>query len=242
MIRKVKVFSREWNEMVDPYSRIFLSVDADKRLVDYIASKDLDVVLMYSEGIVEEAVANHPDIFLCRLGYNDINGNAILYKADYHDFDTRKGPCGYPEDVAFNAVCTSRYFIHNLNYTDPGLLERARGVWTVDLIGCRQGYTKCNTVVVDRESLITGDEGIAKACQKAEDLNVLLVRPGHVELPGHDMGFIGGASGRIGNEIIFNGDLSSHPDFEKIRKFIEDRGLTCKWFPEYPLTDIGTIM
>ena len=78
MIKKVKVFSKEWNEMVDPDSKIFLSVDADRRLVEYLDSKDLDVILMYSEGIMEKGVSNHPDMFLCRIGYNDINGNAII--------------------------------------------------------------------------------------------------------------------------------------------------------------------
>lgn len=242
MIKKVKVFSKEWNEMVDPDSKIFLSVDADRRLVEYLDSKDLDVILMYSEGIMEKGVSNHPDMFLCRIGYNDINGNAIIYKAEPGDFMNVEKPCKYPDDVMFNAVCTSEYFIHNLNYTDPGLLERVRGVWSVDMIGCRQGYTKCSTVVVDSRSLITADQGIAAACSKAEDLDVLLVQEGHVALEGYDTGFIGGASGRVGNEIIFNGDLSAHPDFQKIKDFIEERGLECKWFPEYPLTDIGTIM
>ena len=115
-------------------------------------------------------------------------------------------------------------------------------MWTVDMIGCRQGYTKCSTVVVDSRSLITADQGIAAACSKAEDLDVLLVQEGHVALEGYDTGFIGGASGRVGDEIIFNGDLSAHPDFQKIKDFIEERGLECKWLPEYPLTDIGTIM
>ena len=47
MIKKVKVFSKEWNEMVDPDSKIFLSVDADRRLVEYLDSKDLDLSLIH---------------------------------------------------------------------------------------------------------------------------------------------------------------------------------------------------
>ena len=73
-------------------------------------------------------------------------------------------------------------------------------------------------------------------------MNVLLVQPGHVVLNGYDTGFIGGTSGRAGNEVLFNGDLMTHPDFQAMKEFIEGRGLICKWFTGYPLTDIGSII
>lgn len=73
-------------------------------------------------------------------------------------------------------------------------------------------------------------------------MNVLLVEPGFVKLRGADTGFIGGASGRVGGEIIFNGDLSVHPNFREITAFIETQGLGCKWFESYELEDIGSII
>ena len=54
--------------------------------------------------------------------------------------------------------------------------------------------------------------------------------------------FIGGCSGRVGNKVIFNGNLKAHPDFQRILSFIKSRGLDCVWFPEYELTDIGSII
>jgi hypothetical protein len=73
-------------------------------------------------------------------------------------------------------------------------------------------------------------------------MDVLMITPGHILLPGYDTGFIGGASGRIGDTVIFNGDLSAHPDSDRIIRFIEDRGLKVRWFPEWPLKDIGSII
>jgi hypothetical protein len=70
----------------------------------------------------------------------------------------------------------------------------------------------------------------------------LLIDKGHIQLQGFDYGFIGGASGRIGDTIIFNGDITQHPDYEKIAAFIEDRDLKIKYFTEYPLEDIGSII
>ena len=147
----------------------------------------------------------------------------------------------YPEDIAFNAACTGKYFIHNLSYTDEKLLLAAKAM-DMTLVNVRQGYTKCSTAVIDETSLITYDKGIVKACGKYPELDVLEITPGHIVLDGYDTGFIGGTCGRIGDEIVFHGDLSSHPDFEPVKAFIEKRNLGIKWFPDFPLTDIGSIL
>ena len=105
----------------------------------------------------------------------------------------------------------------------------------------KQGYACCSIVPVDEDSIITADRGIARAAEAA-GIKVLTVEAGHVELPGYDTGFLGGTSGRVGDEILFNGDLSSHPDFEAIKDFIGSRGLKIKYFEGYPLRDIGSII
>lgn len=50
-------------------------------------------------------------------------------------------------------------------------------------------------------------------------------RESQVILEGQPYGFLGGASGKVGNTIIFNGDITRHSDYEAIREFIESRGL-----------------
>lgn len=140
------------------------------------------------------------------------------------------------------------------------------GKYNMQEIHTAQGYTKCNIVVVDDTHLITEDAGIAKAIEmamwrernligrgsgerrKAERdmfekrrLNVLLVSPKQVILDGFPHGFLGGASGRLENTIIFNGDITKHTDYERIKAFIEEAGLEIKYF-DYPLTDIGSII
>lgn len=214
-------------------NKIYISKDANRILTDYLEGKGFTLEYISSSGIVDKAVSNHPDMFLCKMGIRD---DAPLFFAKESDLSL-----DYPEDVAFNAACTGKYFIHNLSYTNADLLLAAKEMGMI-LIDVRQGYTKCSTVIVDETSIITYDEGIAKACSRYNDLDVLLISPGFVRLDGYDTGFIGGCSGRIEDEIIFNGDLFAHPDFQRIVTFIESRGLTCRWFPEYKLTDIGSIL
>ena len=189
--------------------------------------------LIASNGIVDLPISNHPDIFLCKMGITD---DAPVFAAKEKELGNK-----YPKDIAFNAACTGKYFIHNLDHTNPKLLQAAK-MLGMELIHVRQGYAKCSIVIVNEQSIITYDAGIVKACKAYPQLQVLQVSPGHVLLPGYDTGFIGGASGRIGDEVIFNGNLSAHPDFVHIRQFIEERGLRCTWFPDYPLTDIGSIL
>ena len=213
--------------------RIYISKNANKQLTEYVKEKGYTPVYVETEGIVPEGLSCHPDIFLCKMGVHD---NSPLFFAGEKVLGMT-----YPDDIAYNAACTGKYFLHNLSFTDEGLLRVAKEM-DMKLINVRQGYTKCSIAVVDENSLITYDEGIVKACSRYPELDVLKITPGHILLEGYDTGFIGGTCGRIGNELLFHGDLSAHPDFERIREFITKRNLGVKWFPDFPLTDIGSIL
>ncbi|MBQ2311046.1 MAG: hypothetical protein II185_00650 [Firmicutes bacterium] len=184
---------------------------------------------------VSEPISCHPDIFLCKLGTAPespvFKGNTDLL-----------GP-EYPSDVLYNAVVTEKFMICNTSTVSPDLMQAAKDLYPdLKVIHVAQGYTKCNVVVVDNSHFITEDEGIYKALCASNGPECLLISAGHVELPGYKRGFIGGASGRIGDEIWFNGDLSAHPDAEKIVNFICECGLTACWITDKPLVDIGSII
>ena len=110
--------------------------------------------------------------------------------------ETRKSWRGITrENIRYNAVCTGKYFIHNLQYTDPDLLAAAEAKAAAEhtsltKIHVKQGYTRCSLLPVDDQSFITSDTGIAKTLADY-DTDVLLIRPGHILLPGFDYGFIG---------------------------------------------------
>ena len=184
---------------------------------------------------VSSLVANHPDVLLCKLG---VKPESPIYEGAPNELNPL-----YPGDCRYNVACTGKFFIHKLDVTDADLLDAAKASFGDEfhLVDVRQGYAKCSTVIVDEDSIITYDKGIAKPCEAA-GMNVLLVKPGFVKLRGANTGFIGGTSGRVGDEIVFNGDLSAHPNFREITAFIEGRGLGCKWFGSYELEDIGSII
>ena len=164
---------------------------------------------------VSSLVANHPDVLMCKLG---VKPESPIYEGAPNALSPV-----YPGDCRYNAACTGKFFIHRLDITESDLLAAAKASFG------------------DENSIITYDKGIAKPCEAA-GMNVLLVKSGFVKLRGAGTGFIGGASGRIDDKIVFNGDLSAHPNFREIAGFIEERGLGCKWFGLYELEDIGSII
>ena len=218
--------------------KIYISPLAGKPLIEYLKQKGFEICFTEKLDAVAEPVAYHPDLIMCKLGVED--------ETPVFHGDASKLGSAYPADILYNACCTGHYFIHNLKYTAPELLAASEQVAhhmkkPLLPVSVPQGYTKCNIVCVDENSIITSDAGIEKSCVSA-GMSVLLIRPGPVLLPGYSYGFLGGASGRIGDKIVFNGDLSAHPDFNVISAFIESRGLSCVYFKDYPLTDIGSII
>lgn len=209
-------------------NKVIVSADAYEELIVYLKNRT-DLIVYHGTDRVAEPVRKHADLIYCRLKDDIIfMGNDWLLKPEY------------PGDIIFNGCSTGKFFIHDLRYTDKQLLKSVDELGLIP-VNVRQGYARCSIVPVDEDSIITYDRGIAKAAASA-GMSVLTVEPGHVELPGYDTGFIGGTSGRVGNEIVFNGDLSAHPDFEAIRDFITERGLGLKYFSDRPLRDIGSII
>lgn len=208
-------------------SKIYLSVTANPILAVYLEKQGHTISWIKRSRYTYDPVCSHPDIYLCSLG----PGRPIFFGDP-----VKLGPA-YPQNIIYNAACTGNFFIHNLKFTAPELLRRAD---FMEHIHVSQGYAKCNIVVVDETSIITSDHGIFNACH--EKLDVLLIESGHVKLPGFPYGFLGGASGRIGKTILFHGNLEEHPDCKKIAAFIKDRDLKLKYFTEYELTDIGSVI
>jgi hypothetical protein len=227
--------------------RVFISEQSNDMVKAYLYEKGYMVCEIRRTSAVYPSVASHPDIYLCNLGNELVMAKEQLPFIEEQlgpDFNYYPGatPLGYkyPHNVKYNAVRLGHFFIHNFKLTDPFLLSLAEEKG-LRLIPVKQGYTKCNLVVVDEQSVITSDLGLKKALEPY-GIKVLTVSQGHVKLTGFDYGFLGGASGRVGREIIFHGNLAMHPDYGVIKEFIEGRSLTIKYFKEFPLEDIGSII
>ena len=213
--------------------KVYISSNAYDEVKNYISGSFGEIEELRAQDRVRGAVSAHPDIYMCR----DEARNTVIFG----DPDKLGGE--YPESIRYCAVILEKYFIHNTKYTAPELISYAEKTG-LEIIDVRQGYTKCSCCIVDGKSIITSDNGICKRIfdRPEIDIDVLKISPGHILLPGHEYGFIGGCCGRLGDEIVFCGDIDRHPDGYWIRRFIEDRGLKIKSFPQLPLLDVGSII
>ena len=200
---------------------VYLSRLASPALQRFLQSngfqlKSLDVPVVYPK------ISTHADILLCQLG--------LWEKAQIFHGDPEKLTRNYPGNIRYNAVCTGKYFIHNLQYTDPDLLAAAEAKAAADSailtkIHVKQGYTRCSLLPVDDRSFITSDAGIAKTLA-GHDTDVLLIHPGHVHR-------------RL---LVVNGNIETHPDYKKIATFLKDRDIDLYYSKDRPLMDIGSIL
>ena len=216
-------------------SFIHVSMNAYQGLIDALCEEGHMIAFVRPCKAVSEPISMHPDIFIVKMGTS--------LKSPVFALDTALLGKEYPKDVLYNAVVTEKFLICNTKTVSEDLVKAAKELYPdIRTVHVPQGYTKCNMVVVDENHFITEDEGIFRALDDVEGAGCLLIKGGHVLLPGHPKGFIGGASGRIGSEIWFNGDISVHPDYQKIRDFIESRGLSVRYVKGKPLLDIGSII
>lgn len=196
------------------------------------------------------SVSSHADMLFCDLGGGEcITENVdgyLLWHLKRHGFKihsvSEKLRPKYPYDVALNNIVTENFIIAS-EYADSRILNTA-AERNIPLIKVKQGYVKCSVCLVNSNALITSDENIALECKK-NDIDVLKIRPGYIELPGYDYGFIGGCSGLLSPDTLgVTGDIRTHPDWRDIDSFCENYGVNILILTENgaPLLDIGSIL
>lgn len=145
----------------------------------------------------------------------------------------------YPNNIFLNCLCLNEYFIHFLKYTDPKIIK---AVSDKILINVKQGYTKCSTAVVSNSAIITSDKSIYNALINTQ-IDVLLIPPGDILLPGLEYGFIGGACGLISEgKLAFFGNLKYYKYGDEVLKFLCKHNVEPIYLRDDVLIDRGSIL
>lgn len=197
-----------------------------------------------------DAIKYHPDINVCNLGGGNIIVSPNTYEYYYkvlteYGFNVIKGDSyiknKYPYNIHYNVAIFGKYVMHNFKYTDKKILDFIESKNLIK-INVNQGYTKCCVCIVDEGSIITSDEGIYKVAIE-HNIDCLLITKGHIDLFGLNYGFIGGCSGFIGkNKIAFCGDITKHPDYINIYKFLYKKNKEIVNLSKERLLDLGSII
>lgn len=219
----------------------------DSALKKLFEDLSIIVVNVTENQLLEAPVSKHADILanyvgkstflvdknqkeLCSLIENNGGKSVII--------DNIKSP--YPNDCMLNFADIGDYIICNKSILTEEIIKMLPNKPIIDV---KQGYSKCSVCIVKHNAIITDDISIYNAVSQYDNIKSLLVEKGSVHIDKYDYGFIGGCCGLIGKDLLlFNGDLSTHTDFDKIKIFLYDNGVNYIDIKGKPLTDIGSII
>lgn len=211
-----------------------------------------ELFLMPPADYLQKGVSSHPDMLVfigfgklfCHKRYFESNRELIESIAKSSGLEislSDEETCEkYPFDVLFNAALVGKNLICNKKTVSRLILKAAEDA-DFNTIHVPQGYTKCSTCIVSDNAIITADRSIYEAC-KCNCIDALLISEGHISLPDYNYGFIGGASGTLGDKIYFCGDILTHPDGNKISEFCKKHGKSSISLSHGELFDVGSIL
>lgn len=225
---------------------VFADIDANalKNVFDGLAIK---VVSVTENPFLDPPVSKHADILgnyvgkstflvdknqveLCKF-IEDNGGKSVFIK-------NIKSP--YPSDCLLNFADIGDYIICNKSILKEKIVDLMP---LKEVIDVKQGYSKCSVCICKRNTVITDDISIHNAVSQYDNIKSLLVEKGSICINKYDYGLIGGCCGLIDKDLLlFNGDLSTHSDFDKIQKFLYDNNIKYIDIKGKPLTDIGSII
>ncbi len=225
---------------------VFTNIDeiALKRLFDELSIK---VLLVAENSLLDAPVSRHADILANYVGKSiflaDKNQTELCNFIEYNSgksiiVENIKSP--YPDDCLLNFADIGDYIICNKSILTKEIVDLLPDKQIIDV---KQGYSKCSVCICKRNTIITDDISIYNAVSQYNNIKSLLVEKGSVQLKNYNYGFIGGCCGLIDiNTLLFNGDLSTHSDFDKTKNFLYDNDIKYIDIKGKPLTDIGSII
>lgn len=209
----------------------------------------INVLPMPDNPYVDVRLSGHADLSVLHLGGNRLLLAPYLKRSSFSQqledrgFDIRfadiEQSALYPNDAQMNVCILGNKVIYNPQTGSDAIVKYLTIGNGAIQVSSRQGYSRCSVCVVNDNAIITADEGICRSAE-AHGVDVLKIRPGYIDLPGFDYGFIGGASFKLSDtKLAFTGGLDKHPDAERIIEFASLHNIDIVYITDKPAFDIG---
>ncbi len=222
--------------------RLILGKKYKSVLENTLLRRNIEPIWLKNNDFVDERLSGHCDLMAAHLGNNVLAVQESIVRdcENIHNIELLKIPTPtkpeYPHDAALNFCIVGDKLIYNPKTADASVINRLK----LNLLACRQGYTKCSVCVVDEASIITADNKIAQIAMSA-GMSVLYVKEDLAALDGFEHGFIGGASFKISrNEMAFTGVINDAGEKHRIESFLNERGISAVYLTLERLFDIGS--
>jgi len=246
----MSIFIEKPNLPIKKVKTVLIDYRVDKDILSTLEEMKIDAIKTVCCEELYEAIKGHPDILI-----HHVTGENIVIAPNVYEklalrfikkgFALTKGATwlhrNYPSNIAYNVLRIGNLAFHNTKYTDPEILKLYEK-YNIKLIHINQGYAKCSVCVVNENSAITHDRGVAKVLEN-NGIEVLVIEPGDILLEQLSYGFIGGSTGLISKDTIaFSGEIGHMKDYEKILEFLHLKGINIKILSKKKIMDIGSII
>lgn len=211
-----------------------------------LLSRGYNLLICPPSHLLYDAVCGHPDMLLHISGNNIVvhknMDSEFIHKLALQEYKIYKSnstlKMEYPSNICLNSLSIRNLFVHFIKFTDTNLLSIVKDK---KLINVKQGYTKCSTCIVNDNAIITSDVSISKALS-LQKIDVLLIPPGDILLPGLNYGFIGGATGLIEDNVLaFYGHLDHYLYGKEVLAFLKKHKVEPAFLRDGKLIDRGSI-
>ena len=196
----------------------------------------------------DEAISTHPDlqihfvadtIAFCPPATIEYYEKILPSHINLHIGTVNPGST-YPSVCAYNIARVGEHILCNTKIADTKILKYYEEN-NYKIIHVNQGYTKCNVCPISDSVFLTEDQGIFNSVKSEPALTAYLLEKGEVSLNGFDYGFIGGATGKIGNNtLVCCGKLIANK--EKILKLLSALNMQLLELSYRSIYDYGSIL
>ncbi len=198
---------------------------------------DITIIKPFYLDKLPHGLRYHADLSFCYLG----DGIAVCAPESYDYYikafentslEIIKGEkyldMHYPKDASYNVAIVGDKMFCKKDIADRVLLDKAEECG-YEIININQGYAKCSVCPIDEKSAISADASFCKAAEKA-GIDTLRITNETIQLRGYDNGFFGGCAYLCDkNTFCTKGDITTHPDYEKISLFLEKRNIKTEY-------------
>lgn len=240
----MNVFFRE-----DRAKKLIVSYKADKEFFDMLEKLELEYIITKKLKTLQKPVDDHPDMVIHPISKNKLIVEKTLY--DYYKKILGEEICliksedklkeKYPDDILLNVSRVDDMFFHKKDFIDKKLRQELIDLGLKEIF-VNQGYSRCSTMVIGENIVITQDYKLHKTYIK-NNIKSYLIPFGGISLPGYDTGFIGGSCGMINSkELIFYGDIDRYIHGDILKRILKENDISYNCPKDIDFIDRGSII
>lgn len=221
-----------------------VSEEAEDVIAD-LEKRGISVLRVRRADNLPEPICSHADLQVLPLGKDLIAVNeqqtGLIASLEEEGFRViRVGEFGkeYPWDCRLNLLPLDDRLMGNIRVI-PQEIVFLGGFSAVNV---RQGYTRCSSVLIDSNTVITDDTSIGETLLNFAKYSVIMKQK-EILLEGYDHGFIGGTCGKISDTALaFAGRIPGSEFGELLKSTLEGLGVSFCELGDSSLRDIGGIV